>query len=50
VKLVVLDAMPPLVVTAILPVVAVAGTVAVICVSEFTVKVAETWLKVTFVA
>lgn len=50
VKLVALDTEPPLVVTAILPVVAPVGTVAVICVSEFTTNVAEIPLKVTFVA
>ncbi len=50
VKLVVLLALPPLVVTAIFPVVAPVGTVAVICVSEFTVKVADFPLKVTLVA
>ena len=41
---------PPLVVIAILPVVAPVGTVAVICVSEFTTNVADVPLKVTFVA
>jgi hypothetical protein len=41
---------PPGVVTLIFPVVAVAGTVAVICVAEFTVNVAVTLLKVTAVA
>lgn len=45
-----LDAEPPLVVTAILPVVAPVGTVAVICLSEFTTNVADVPLKVTFVA
>jgi|SRR5579872_854850 len=39
VKFVVLDALPPGVVTTILPVTAPVGTVAVTCVSEFTVKV-----------
>lgn len=50
VKLVVLDTNPPLVVIAILPVVAPVGTVAVICVSEFTANVAEVPLNATFVA
>lgn len=49
VKLVLLVAMPPLVVTAILPVVAPLGTVAVIRVSELTVKLADVPLKVTLV-
>ena len=49
VKLVVLVALPPFVVTAILPVVAPVGTVAVICVSEFTVNTAEVPLNFTFV-
>ena len=48
-KLVVLVALPPFVVTAILPVVAPAGTTAVICESEFTVNDATTLLNVTFV-
>ncbi len=39
-----------MVVTAIFPVIAPVGTVAVICVSEFTVKVAEVPLKVTLLA
>ena len=45
-----LDAVPPLVVTTIFPVVAPVGTVAVIDVSEFTVKVAAVPLNVTLVA
>ena len=45
-----LVALPPLVVTAILPVVAPVGTVAVIFESEFTVNEADTLLNVTFVA
>ena len=46
-----LVAVPPGVVTTILPVFAPVGTVAVICVSEFTVKmVAFTAPNVTFVA
>ena len=50
-KLVALDAVPPGVVITIFPVFAPVGTVAVICVSEFTVKlVAATPPKVTFVA
>jgi hypothetical protein len=49
VKLAVLDAVPPGVVVTILPVTAPVGTVAVTCVSEFTVKVvAATPPKVTF--
>ena len=47
VKLVVLVAVPPGVVTLILPVVAVEGTVAVIWVAEFTTNVAATLLNVT---
>ena len=47
VKLVELVAVPPGVVTLIGPVVAVDGTVAVICVAEFTTNVAVTLLKVT---
>ena len=47
VKLVVLVAVPPGVVTLIVPVVAVVGTVAVIWVAEFTTNVAVTLLKVT---
>ena len=50
VKLVLLLAVPPGVVTPIGPVVAPAGTVAVICVPEFTVKTALVPLKVTAVA
>jgi hypothetical protein len=51
VKLLVLLALPPFVVTAILPVFAPVGTIALISVSEFTVKVAAvTPPKVTFVA
>jgi hypothetical protein len=50
VNTVALDAVPPLVVTTILPVVAPVGTVAVIVVSEFAVKVAEVPLNVTLVA
>jgi hypothetical protein len=51
VKLVRLDPVPPGAVTLIGPVVAVAGTVAVICVAEFTVNVvAATLLNVTAVA
>ena len=46
-KSAVLVAEPPGVVTLIFPVVAVAGTVAVICVAEFTTKVAATLLNVT---
>ena len=42
-----LVALPPFVVTAIFPVVAPVGTVAVTCVSEITVNVAEILLKVT---
>ncbi len=50
-KLVALDAVPPGVVITIFPVFAPVGTVAVTCVSEFTVKlVAATPPKVTFVA
>jgi hypothetical protein len=50
VKLVALVAVPPGVVMTIFPVFAPAGTVAVTCVSEFTVKVvAFTPPKVTFV-
>jgi len=49
-KLVALETDPPFVVTAILPVVAPVGTVAVICMSESTVKVAEVPLKVTLLA
>ena len=49
VKLVELDAVPPGVVTAIFPVVAPTGTVAVICVSEFTTNVADVPLNVTLV-
>ena len=45
-----LMALPPLVTNAILPVVAPVGTVAVICVSEFTVNVADVPLNVTLVA
>jgi hypothetical protein len=45
-----LVAVPPGVVTEILPVVAPVGTVAVICVYETTVNVAETPLNLTFVA
>lgn len=45
-----LVAAPPLVATEILPVVAPAGTIAVICESEFTVNVADVPLKVTLVA
>ena len=47
VKSVALVAVPPGVVTLILPVVAVEGTVAVIWVAEFTTNVAATLLKVT---
>lgn len=47
-KLVELVAVPPLVVTLILPVVAPVGTVAVTCESEFTVNEADTLLNVTF--
>jgi hypothetical protein len=47
VKLVALVAVPPGVVTLIVPVVAVVGTVAVIWVAEFTANVAVTLLKVT---
>jgi hypothetical protein len=50
VKLVVLVAVPPGVVTEMGPVVAPVGTVAVIWVLEFTVYVAETWLNLTAVA
>jgi len=50
VKLVVLFAVPPVVTTAILPVVAPVGTVAVTWVSELTVKVATVLLNVTWVA
>ena len=46
-KLVVLVAVPPGVVTLIVPVVAVEGTVAVIWVAEFTTNVAATLLNVT---
>ena len=49
-KLFVLVALPPLVVTLILPVTAPVGTAAVICESEFTVNVAATLSKVTLVA
>jgi hypothetical protein len=49
VKLVALVAVPPAVVTAIVPLLAPVGTVAVICVSESTVKVAAAPLKVTAV-
>ena len=49
-KLVVLEALPPLVKTTILPVVAAVGTVAVTSVSDTTVNVATILLKVTFVA
>lgn len=49
-KLVLLVPVPARVVTAIMPVVAPAGTVAVICVSELTVKFAAVPLKVTAVA
>jgi hypothetical protein len=49
VKLVALVAVPPGVVMAILPVSAPLGTIAVTRVSEFTVKVAFTPWKVTFV-
>jgi hypothetical protein len=45
-----LVAVPPGVVTVMGPVVAPAGTVAVICVFEFTVKLAEVPLNVTAVA
>ena len=45
-----LVAVPPGVVTTILPLVAPAGTIAVICVSDFTVNVATTLLKVTLLA
>lgn len=48
-KLVLLTALPPFVVTAILPVVAAVGTVPVICVSELTVKLADSPWNVTFV-
>jgi len=41
--------LPPVVVTMIFPVVAPVGTVTVICVSEFTVNVAEISLNATFV-
>jgi hypothetical protein len=50
VKFVTLFAVPPGVVMEIGPVVAPVGTVAVTCVSEFTVKVAETPLNVRLVA
>ncbi len=50
VKSAALVAVPSGVVTAILPVVAPAGTMAVICVAELTVKDAVTPLKVTLVA
>jgi hypothetical protein len=50
VKLLELVALPPFVVTAIVPVVAPVGTVAVIFESEFTVNEADTLLNVTFVA
>ena len=50
VKLVVLVTFPPLVVTLIFPVVAPVGTVAVISMSETTVKLADFPLKVIFVA
>jgi hypothetical protein len=49
-KLSALVAVPPGVVTAMGPSVAPAGTVAVICVSRFTVKLADVPLKVTAVA
>ena len=49
-KFVTLIAFPPGVVIPILPVLAPVGTAAVTCVSEFTVKVAFTPPKVTFVA
>jgi hypothetical protein len=48
-KLVALVALPPLVVTAILPVATPAGTSAVTSVSEITVKVADLLSNVTFV-
>ena len=41
--------LPPVVNTTMVPGVAPAGTVAVICESDFTVKVAETLWNVTFV-
>ena len=44
-----LSTVSPFVVIAIVPVFAPVGTVAVICVSEFTVKVEATPPKVTFV-
>ena len=47
VKSVALVAVPPGVVTLIVPVVALAGTVAVICVSELKVKVADVPLNLT---
>jgi hypothetical protein len=50
VKLVRLLPVSPPVVTRIGPVVAPVGTVAVICVAEFTVKVADVWLNLTAVA
>src|SRR5207245_3741441 len=50
VKELALVAVPPAVVTLMIPVVAPLGTVAVICVSEFTVKVAVVPLKLTAVA
>jgi len=50
VKLVLLLALPPFVVTVIFPVTAPVGTVAVICVSETTLKVADCPANVTFVA
>jgi hypothetical protein len=49
-KSVLLVAVPPGVVTRIRPEVALAGTVAVICVAEFTVNVAARLLNVTAVA
>ncbi len=49
VKLVALMAVPPGVVMAILPVNAPVGTIAVTCVSEFTVKVAAFTPNITFV-
>ena len=45
-----LVALPPFVITAIVPVVALVGTVAVIFESKFTVNEADTLLNVTFVA
>jgi len=50
VKIVALVAVPPRVVMEIGPVVAPVGTVAVTCVSEFTLNVAETPLNFTLVA